>query len=380
MGFTSRRSKQPVNHRSHPNTRGRGLSVGAVAVIATVVLGGCGGSPTSSPNPSDLPVEDVDSVLTQAEKLSGQEQIDFLQQEAAKEGGPLRLYTSWSADSIDAIEKAFEDKYGIEVEPYRASSQNISQRVAQETSAGYADGADFVEMRGRELYQLDNDGMLRAFKSDFDADIPDYSEGGNWTADRLNVIVPCWNTNEVAPEDVPASYEELTSEKWRGRLVIEQEDANWFQTLFEHFVEQGKTEQEAEQYFRDIVKNGSVVNGHTEMQNFIVAGQYDLGIDCYTYVTDGQRAKGAPTAYAPIVEPAVIQPNGVAILKTAKHPASAALFYRWILTDGQQLLTDTGNTAVTQPEVNNGIPLDIPGFAKDSEKWTTLYDQILSGR
>lgn len=352
--------------------------MGAAIVTVTALVGACGGSPTVGPA-SGPAVDDVDSVLAQAEKLSGQEQIDFLLQEAAKEGGPLRFYTSWSADSINAIETAFEDKYGIKVESYRASSQNVSQRVAQETAAGYEGGADFVEMRGRELYQLDKDGMLRAFRADFDAAIPDYAEGGNWTADRLNVIVPCWNTNSVTPEEVPKSYEELATDKWQGRLVIEQEDANWFQTLFEHFVDQGMTEQQAEQYFRDIVDNGSVVNGHTEMQNFIVAGQYDLGIDCYTYVTDVQRAKNAPTAYSPIIEPAVIQPNGVAVLKTAQHPASAALFYRWILTDGQQLLTDTGNTAVTQPDVNDGIPLDIKGFAEESDKWTTLYDQILTG-
>jgi iron(III) transport system substrate-binding protein len=370
-----------MDGRSRTARRHHRAFAAAVALTAGIVLGGCGSSPTStSPPETKAGSSDVESVLSSAEKLSGQEQIDFLKAAAAKEGGPLRLYTSWSANSIDAIEQAFEKAYGIEVESYRASSQNLSQRVDQESSAGYDKGADFVEMRGRELYQLDSEGKLRGFRGDFDADVPDYAKGGNWTADRLNVIVPCWNTNKVKPQDVPTTYEDLTAPKWRGRLAIEQEDANWFQTLFKHFVANGMSEQEAEQYFRTIVDNGSVVNGHTEMQNFIVAGQYDLGIDCYTYVTDGQKADGAPTDYAPIVKPAVIQPNGVSILKSAKHPASAALFYRWILTDGQRLLTDTGNTAVTQPNVNDGIPLDIEGFNKEADKWTTLYDSILSRR
>ena len=42
----------------------------------------------------------TDDVLDRAESLNGQQQVDFLLGEAKKEGGPLRLYTSYSADSL----------------------------------------------------------------------------------------------------------------------------------------------------------------------------------------------------------------------------------------------------------------------------------------
>lgn len=360
-------------------TRARRFTLAASALASLTLLAACGGSPTAASAQGSGSGADVDAVIKKAESLTGQAQDDYLLSEAKKEGGPLRFYTSYSADSLDPVVKAFEDKYGIKVSAYRSDSQSLAQRISQETSANYAKGADFVEMRGQELFQMSQAGQIRGFSGDFDKDVMDYSKNGTWTADRLNVIVPCWNTDKVPTDQVPTSYAELTSSKWKGRLAIEQSDANWFETMVKYFESQGQTESQALQYFRDIVKNGKVVKGHTDMQNFIASGQYDLGIDCYTYVTEGQKKDGAPTDYEPSVSPAVIQPNGISIMASAKHPAAAALFYKWIMTDGQKILADTGNTTVTRTDVKGGVPLDIEGFTKDVDKWTNQYADILAG-
>jgi iron(III) transport system substrate-binding protein len=350
----------------------------AVLMVVAVSAAGCG-NPTS-PSVATSTASAVNDVLAKAESLGGQQQLDFLAGQAKNESGPLRLYTSYSADSIDALTKAFEDKFGLEIASYRASSQDVSRRVHQETQAGYREGADFVEMRGLELHQLNEEGVIRGFKGDFDAEIPDYSTNGSWTADRLNVIVPCWNTDLVKPDQVPTSWQDLADPRWKGKLVIEQADDNWFQTLHGYLVHQGMTDEQADDYFRTIVANGTVVKGHTEMQTFIAAGQHAVGVDCYTYVTEKQMADGAHTAWQPAVQPAIVQPNGIAVMKTAQHPASAALFYRWILTDGQEILARTGNAAVTKTDVSHGLPLDIEGYSKDPDTWRDRYDRILTGR
>jgi hypothetical protein len=75
--------------------------------VATLVAAACGGSPTSSGGAPSTPAG-IDDVLDQAESLNGQRQVAFLLGEAKKEGGPLRS-TSYSADSLDALVKAFED-------------------------------------------------------------------------------------------------------------------------------------------------------------------------------------------------------------------------------------------------------------------------------
>ena len=351
----------------------------AFVTVTALAAAACGASPTSNGGMPSTPAG-IDSVLGEAESLSGQQQVDFLLNEAKKEGGPLRLYTSYSSDSLNALVKAFEDKYGLDVAPYRAASEAVSLRVHQETQAHYGAGADFVEMRGQELHQLSKEGLIRAFNGEFDKQIPSYSPDDTWTADRLNVIAPCWNTDLVSHGEAPTSWQDLADPRWKGRIAIEQADTNWFQTLHGYLVEQGMTEQQADDFFRSIVANGAVVKGHTEMQTFVAAGQYAVGADCYTYVTESQKAAGAHTDWRPGVSPAIIQPNGVAVMKTAAHPASAALFYRWILTDGQDILAHSGNTAVTQADVDHGIPLDIEGYAADAKGWSTRYDNILGSR
>jgi iron(III) transport system substrate-binding protein len=351
----------------------------ALVLVSAVLAGGCGGSP-SSPASAPSSAGGADKVLDEAGALSGQQQVDFLLDAAKKEDGPLRLYTSYSKNSLDALVNAFEQKYGLDIASYRAASEAVSLRVHQETQARYADGADFVEMRGLELHQMDQEGLIRAFHGDFDKQIPAYSPDGSWTADRLNVIAPCWNTDLVPPGQQPTSWQDLADPRWKGRIAIEQADDNWFETLHGYLVDQGMSDQQADDYFRAIVANGKVVKGHTEMQTFVAAGQYAVGADCYTYVTEGQKADGAHTDWQPAVNPPIIQPNGVAVMKTAAHPASAALFYRWILTEGQDILAKSGNTAVTKTDVKHGIPLDIEGYAADANGWSTRYENILGGR
>ena len=350
--------------------------VAGVAFVASLTLTACGGSPEGGEAAQDTAGADV---ISQAEDLSGQERIDFLMKAASDEDGPLRLYTSYSEESLGPVVQAFEDAYGIDVEAYRAASGDILQRVQQESDAGFESGADIIEARGSELFVLAKEGLFRSVDGDFLDKVPDYGRGDGWTADRLNVIVPCWNTDSLPSGEQPKSYEELADSKWKGRLAIEQSDSNWFETMFQYMVDRGMSEQEVEDYFRAVVANAGVVKGHTQMQQLVVAGQYAAAMDCYTYVTDQQQVDGAPTAWLPAVEPAVSQPNGVAVMKGADHPASAALFFQWILTDGQQVLADTGNTPVTQPVDADVIPLDIEGYTADAEKWNSLYDDILHG-
>ena len=366
---------------STPRTRRaptRRLRAAILTVTVALTLGACGTSPISDDTADDSAGPDVadDDVISQAEALSGQERIDFLIDEASTEDGPLRLYTSLSVSALTPITKAFEAAYGIEVEAYRAGSSDILHRVLQESAADFDRGADVVENRGLELYQLAEEGLIRSVEGDYLDDIPEYGRFDDWTADRLNIIVPCWNTDAVPEGEQPTTYEELADPEWRGRLTVDLADDNWFQTLFQYLVEQGSSEAEVEAYFRAVAASTSVVRGHTAMQEFIVAGQYDVGIDCYTYVTDGQKADGAPTDWQPAVEPAISQPNGVGVMRNAKDPASAALFYQWLLTDGQQVLADAGITPVTATVEAEVIPLDIEGFASNAAEWSARYEEI----
>lgn len=350
----------------------------ALASLSLAAVTACG-SPTATSSGSGSGDQAATAVYKKAESLSGQAQLDYLAKEAKSEGGKLRLYTSFSEDTMPAVVKAFEDEYGIKVQAYRATPEEIATKVTDEAKANYKNPADVVEARGFEMNTLAGGGLVRSVKGDYLDSLPADVKFDDWTADRLVMITGCWNTDKVPTADVPTSWDELISSKWKGKLSLELLDANWFETMYQYFLSQGKSDSDVEKYFRAVAANAQVVQGHTQMQQMIAAGQASYSPDCYTYVTDGQKATGAPTAWQPALEPVVEQPNGIGVNPNAKHPAAAALFYAWLLgSEGQKILADTGNTVPSQSFPAKYIPLDISGYAKDPEKWQTLWDNILN--
>jgi iron(III) transport system substrate-binding protein len=89
-------------------------------------------------------------------------------------------------------------------------------------------------------------------------------------------------------------------------------------------------------------------------------------------------------AYQPLVEPVVSRPNGVALLKTSAHPATAVLFVEWLLgADGQRVLKENNvevarRDLVTPLHVKE-LPVDVEGFADVAREWNDRYDALLRG-
>jgi len=55
--------------------------------------------------------------------------------DGAKKEGELVIYTSAQSDDIGAVAKAFEAKYGVRVNLWRAGSEKVLQRVVAEARA-----------------------------------------------------------------------------------------------------------------------------------------------------------------------------------------------------------------------------------------------------
>ena len=77
------------------------------------------------------------------------------------------------------------------------------------------------------------------------------------------------------------------------------------------------------------------------MGELLSAGQFDVAPSIYSHTVDNAAEKGAPVAWktnGKPVEPVVLRPNGAGLMKSAKHPAAAMLFFDFLLTDGQQAI------------------------------------------
>src|SRR5919197_1011659 len=109
----------------------------------------------------------------------------------------------------------------------------------------------------------------------------------------------------------------------------------------------------------------------------------------YSYITENTASKGAPVAYrsadGKAHTPAFARPQGVSLMKDAKHPAAAWLFNDWMLSDGQKLLVNLGLTpSVKVPGDHSldGVTLldyDVQGLTADPKRWDDAYDELLRG-
>ena len=292
----------------------------------------------------------------------------------AKREGTVTLYSSATLADQSAILGAFQAKYGIKVQQWRGSSEDIRNRALTEHVGGRFD-ADVAETAGSEMEIMVREQLLQPVAPPAaDQLIPQARMPHHgWIATRLSVFVGAYNTNIVKPADVPKSYQDLRDPKWKGKLGIEVDDANWFLSVVGFM-----GEPQGLRLFHDIVAaNGiSVRKGHTLLANFVGSGEVPLALTAYSYrVEQMKNVEGAPVEllYLP---PVVALPTGAGVFKKAPHPHAALLLLDFYLTDAQKILADR-EAVPTDPRVKtlprDMIFVDLPKYLDQGEKWTKLF-------
>jgi iron(III) transport system substrate-binding protein len=303
--------------------------------------------------------------------------------DGAKREGSLSLYTSAQADDLGPVVTAFEKKYGLPVSLWRSGSEGVLHRVVQE-ARGNRFTMDVIETNGPELESMHREQILQLVKSPMHADlIPSaIRPHGEWVGTRLNVFVQAYNTNLVKKEDLPKTWEDLRDPKWKGKLGIEQEDADWLAGLFSDLGEAN-----GRRLFTDIVaQNGIVVRkGHTLLTQLVVSGEVPLALTIYNYKAEQLKRQGAPIDWF-VIGKAVARPNGVGVARKAPHPHAAVLFYDFALSEEGQKLIASREFVPTSRRVDtplNKIPMTFiePRLVVDEyDKWITMYKELFAGR
>ena len=296
----------------------------------------------------------------------------------AKKEGELSLYTSAQADDIGAVAKAFEAKYGVKVQMWRAGSEKVMQRAITE-ARGNRFTVDVVETNGPEMEALSREKILQAVKSPHHADLIPAAmrPHGEWVGTRLNVFALAYNTKKVKKDELPKSYVDLTDPRWKGRLGIEADDQDWLAGVLAQMGDKGV------QVFRDIVKtNGvSVRRGHTLLTQLVASGEVPLALTVYNYKAEQLKNQGAPIDWF-VIGKAPARANGVGVARRAPHPHAALLFYDFEIGEEAQKILAKRDFVPTNKKVDtplNKVSLEIvdPKLMIDEhEKWTKLYEEL----
>jgi iron(III) transport system substrate-binding protein len=301
--------------------------------------------------------------------------------EGAKREKELTLYASIPPEDIAVLVAAFDKKYGVKVKVWRADSESILQRVLSE-ARGRRYEVDVAAAAASAIEPLARENMLAEVNSPYLADLlPEaIAPHRQWVAVYLNTIVQAYNTNLIARESLPKTYQDLLRPEWRGKLGIEAEDFDWFaQVVLDLGEAQGL------KLFRDIVAaNGiSVRKGHSLLANLVSAGEVPLALTVYGFIAEQAKRKGAPLDWFAI-PPMIARAVAEGLAKNAPHPNAAVLFYDFMLSDAQQILASrqfvVASRKIESPMITGPLKLiDSAVMLDQARKWQELYQRTIVG-
>jgi iron(III) transport system substrate-binding protein len=309
------------------------------------------------------------------------ESLDELHDKAKKEGGKLNLYASLSQNSIDVILPAFQKRFpGVTVDHFDATGDKLIARIVAEGRGGrvladtFGGGLSYIA-------QMAEQKLLQPLPIPEAAAYPANLKNEFWLATDTQYFIIGWNTNLVKKGEEPRGFEDLAGAKWKGALMGESRD---FQLLLGLAKAKYKSDDKAIDLIKRIALNQAEFHrGHSQLIEFLVAGQRPVCFTCYAHQFPPRVKKGAPIQ--PLLTEGVGEIGGsVGILKGAPHPNTALLWARWVASEeGQRVYAQAGET----PAHPNVEPLekvrpaaaymlgqdDVKEFPKYEKIWKEIF-------
>jgi iron(III) transport system substrate-binding protein len=305
---------------------------------------------------------------------------DKMLADGAKDEREVVLYTSMPKEDVEALSSKFTAQTGIRVTVWRASSEQVTQRVVTE-ARGRRYAVDIIENSVPSLLALRREQLLQRVQSPAQDNVvpqalPDHRE---WTGSTFDAFVQAYNTDKVKKEDLPKTYADLLDPKWKGKLGVEAADSVWFNVVIDSM---GR-EQGLDLFKQIVATNGiSVRSGHSLLTNLVASGEVPLALTTYNYSPAQLKKKGAPIDWF-LLSPTIAQFRGVALTRQAPHPHAAMLWYDFMLGDqAQKILADNFNYPTSKhldsPLGHEKIIFVDPAEALDKDQeWTRVFQQAI---
>jgi iron(III) transport system substrate-binding protein len=202
-----------------------------------------------------------------------------------------------------------------------------------------------------------------------------------WVATDMQFYIAGWNTNLVKKGEEPNSFEDLANLKWKDTLMGEPRD---FQMLIAFAKRKYNSDDKAVDLFKKIAANQVEFHkGHSQLVEFLVAGQRPVCFTCFAHHFPPRMKKGAPIQS--LLTEGVGEIGGsVSILKGALHPNAALLWARWAISEeGQRVWAQGGETPAharveplekVRPAAAYMLTIDdIKEFPKYEKLWKEIF-------
>ena len=304
------------------------------------------------------------------------ESLDDLHEKAKKEGGKVTLYMALSQRSADTIFPIFKKRFpGIAVEHVDATGDKLIARLLTEARGGRV-LADVFGGALPYIAQMTEQKMLESLA------IPEaepYSaalKSNFWVATDTQFFIAGWNTNLIKKGDEPKNFEDLAHSRFKGLLMGEPRD---YQLLVGLAKRKYNNDDKALELMKKLAANQPEFHrGHSQLAEFLVAGQRAVCFTCYSHHFPPRVKKGAPIQ--PLLSEGVGEIGGaVSVIKGAPHPNAALLWARWAISEeGQRAYAQAGETPA-HPNVSpkeNVRPANTFMLSIDDVKEFSRYEKL----
>jgi iron(III) transport system substrate-binding protein len=269
----------------------------------------------------------------------------------------VNWYTSLPLADAESVSNAFTSETGIGVQIVRDSALVIRQKLLAEIQSDSSE-ADLLTIADIGTFiELKNIGALMRYDSPFYNQYPAiFQDPGYWAVFAGFGICMAYNENSL--DLPPQHWEDLLQDRWKGRIGLEDINTAGSQygqyymlrdLLGLEFWHDLLTRQKPRIYFQTSDLAQALIKGEID-----VAGEFSTNT-VYNYrVKKGNPLQGIyPTEGVPFVV------NPIAIMKKAKHPDEAKIFFNYVLSHrGQSIMQNTNfkYSVVSDITPLNGLP------------------------
>lgn len=309
------------------------VSLPAAGLALVLALSACGGGGEQK-EPQPTSAGDMQSLVKKAKKE-----------------GEVTFYGTPGESKVRQWVKAFESKYDIKVNIYRAPSSDVFNRFSQEEQAD-RHKADLVTVSvPAYINQMSKKGWVADYApKDKDKFPEDAAIAGNAYPLYITTNAIAWNTDNVSKADVANlrknGYQELLNPKWKGKVGVVSAAAGGPQVSI--YGEIADDSNLGWGYLESLAaQNPAVYESSVPLiSNALAAGEYPVAFPAADTILAPEIAKGTNIEFF-YPTPTTSSSHYMFISENAPHSAAARLFMEWATSvEGQSSIADISGGVV----------------------------------
>lgn len=251
----------------------------------------------------------------------------------------LRLYTSVTQDTVDAVVAAYRERHpGVTVDVFRAPTGELNARIAAERRSGGVEADALWLTDPLSMQQYDAEGLLAPITVDDAEAVPSAYRSDTYIGTRiLNMVI----VHQAGLDPAPDDWADLTDPAYAGGVAIP--DPAFAGSAFGALGYFALADDFGMDYYQALADNGAVqVQAPGEVTTGVADGRFVAGMTLARSARDAAE-KGSPVEVVVPDPGAIAIYSPIAVVETSDNRQVAESFVDFAVSrPAQEAIADTG--------------------------------------